>query len=293
VSPCHRLRFTPFLTYRAGRRRKVRCIRSPQDAKICRRCEERGTVCAEQVLSSRPLQASRVPSRYRISQLESKVTRLSRVIHDIQLKLGETPSLSFEPSLSQEGSTFDTDVSDDDNSSASEVLSTNPSSHLHSLFQNDWLSVDAHSHYKHLQDRMTTASSQWLDLSRRELQKLIPTKQDVSKIATPSNFLPILHVLMPQPFTVRSHQELVQAYDEMHKPNVDPISLASWLLIIAITAEHNPQIVSGPTAKSRIDQRLLNFPRAVANIVEKTILSHDVLVCSVPGLGMALNYFRL
>lgn len=142
-----------------------------------------------------------------------------------------------------------------------------------------------------LQDRKAKAPVHVLDTARQALQKLIPSKGEVSHLArSASRWLGLLNTLLPQPFSVKSQQEMLESYDEMHKPDVDVISLASWLLTIAITTQQTPH-EQDSAAKGY--QSLSNFPRAVCDIVESTIISDDRLICTIQGLGMALHFVRL
>jgi hypothetical protein len=106
----------------------------PEDAQTCRRCEERGSECIAQTHSSQPLHLQRLSSRYRISKLELKVASLSKIIRDIEIKLGNLPTQVSEPTPALAVSSPETYESDD-NSSMSDVLATEPPSHMRSLFQ--------------------------------------------------------------------------------------------------------------------------------------------------------------
>ena len=99
---------------------------------------------------------------------------------------------------------------------------------MRSLFQNDWLSVDTDRQNEQLHDRKARASTHLLDTSRHALRKLIPSKHEVSHIArSASRWLDLLHTLLPQPFAVKSQQEILECYEEMCKPDTDTISLAT------------------------------------------------------------------
>jgi hypothetical protein len=191
------------------------------------------------------------------------------------------------------GSSPGSDESDDD-SSNSDVLTTNAPSHIRSLFQNDWLSVDTHPQGEELQDHKGKGCSQLLDTARHALQELIPSRDEVSSIASSaSRWLILLHAVLPQPFAARSQEELLACYEEMRKPNVDPMILASWLLTIAITAQEIEQEHDSPAFQPKGTQRFSSFHRAVSEAVESTILCHDRLMSTVQGLGMAMHFFRL
>jgi hypothetical protein len=221
-----------------------------------------------------------VSSRYRISQLESQVAGLSKIVHDIGLSIGHQPTQIPKPAHSP-SSRVDDD-SDDDSSVSDVIITADPPSHLRSLFQNDWLSVDTRQQNEQLQDRKAKVSVHLLDAARHALQKLIPQKDEVIEVArSASKWLGLIVALLPQPFAIESGLEMVELYDEMHKPDADAICLGSWLLTIAIAIQEMPNASH------------LSFSRAVSDRVESTILSHDGLICTLAGLGMALNFCRL
>ncbi|KIX07248.1 uncharacterized protein Z518_01901 [Rhinocladiella mackenziei CBS 650.93] len=276
------------------RRRKIRCIRSAEDAQTCRSCEDRGAVCVAQIYSSRPVRAQRLPSRHRISQLESQVASLSKAIRDIQSKLGYQATDVLGPTVAQPESIPGTDDSDDDDSTVSGVLATEQPSQLRSLFQNDLLCVEPRQQNEPLRDRKAKASARLLDTARQALQKLILPKDEVSDLVrSATTWLDLAHALLPRPFAVKSQQELLDAYDNIIKPDVDVISLASWLLDVAVTAQQVPQDHHSPVTRLKRFQSTSVFTQAVSDTVEKTILNHDRLISTVQGLGTAVHFLRL
>jgi hypothetical protein len=212
--------------------------------------------------------------------LESKVTKLNKVIGDIQSKLGLQPSETPE---TVERSSPEFDDSGDD-SSVVDVPTAEQPSHLRSLFQNEWLSTNTRQHTEGPRDRNTKASAHLLDVAKHALQKLIPSKEEFSEFASSSfssRWLELLHDLLPQPFMVHSQEEFLESYNEMTKPDVPTMSLATWLVTVAITGQQDHRS-SGS-----------GFSRTVSDVVESTILSHDRLTGTVQGLGIAVHFVRL
>ncbi|MCJ1383499.1 hypothetical protein MMC17_006613 [Xylographa soralifera] len=165
---------------------------------------------------------------------------------------------------------------------------------MRSLFQNDWLSVDIDRPNEQLHDRKAMVSAHLLDTARHTLQKLIPSKYEVSHIArSASRWLDLLHTLLPQPFAVKSQQEILECYEEMCKPDTDAISLATWLITIAITAQQIPQEHGSPSTQLDSRQKYSRFSRLVSEIVESTLIAYDRLIFTVDGLGMAMHFVRL
>ncbi|KAJ5641974.1 hypothetical protein N7490_005974 [Penicillium lividum] len=182
----------------------------------------------------------------------------------------------------------------DDESKMSDILITERPSHIQSLFQNDWLSLDNRQKTGKLQERRERASANLLETARRALQKLIPSKDEVVGIYKSAfEWMRILHALLPQPFIARSDEEAISSYDQMREPNVDPMALASWMLTLAMTAQQMPQgeiITSGQSGES---MRRFDLSRVISNTVERTIITHDRLLGTTSGIMLCIHWIRL
>lgn len=218
---------------------------------------------------------------------------LTKAVHGIESRLGYQPTQPSESFPPPPESNHETDESDEE-STISDVLGTEHPAQLRSLFHNDWLSIDPSQNSEHPEDRKVKGSTYLLDMARQVLQKLIPAKEDLASLATSSSsWLDLLHTLLPQPSAARSERELSESYDDMLKPDVDTISLASWLLTIAITVQQIPGEYRSPTAQPGNIHKLSSFARAVSEAVESTILHHERLLCNPQGLGMGIHFCRL
>ena len=211
----------------------------------------------------------------------------------MQLKLGYQPTET--PETIEHFSPEPEDSGDD--SSVVDVPNAQQPWHLRSLFQNDWLSVDTHLQNEYLQDRNAKASAHLLHIAKPALQKLIPSKDEFLSFATSSSssseWLILLHHLLPQPFTIKSQQEFLESYDALNKPDVSTLDLATWLLTVAITAQQDPCASDSPEDQVTRYTRCLGFSRAVSDTVESTIITHDRLIGTVQGLGMSVHFVRL
>lgn len=166
-------------------------------------------------------------------------------------------------------------------------------SHLRSLFQNEWLSVDTRRDEAQLQGRRKK-DSDLMEIARPRLQSLIPSREEVSEIMSFAyDWLSVLRIILPQPFTVESRQEVLERYDEMCRPDVDAVDLASWLLTIAITAQQIPQGPMSPEVQSQTYRSRIELCRQIINTVEETVFRHDRLLGTVKGLGMVVHILRL
>ncbi|KAF4493677.1 Zn(II)2Cys6 transcription factor (Eurofung) [Fusarium agapanthi] len=272
------------------RRRKIRCVRIPEDSLTCRQCVERKTSCLAQVSKSRTRQARRLPSRHRITQLESQVSQLTKTINDIQVKLGGESILHLEQQIDQSPGS---DVSDDE-STNSEGLIAEESSDFRSLFHNDILSSDTGQQHEQISERRIKAMVSLCERVRPALQRLIPSKDETAEMLVVSfDWLQMLASLLPQPAAADSHQALLARYDDMCRPDVDVVELASWLLTVAITAQQIPQASRDMKPQSLGSRRRLHFSRAVSDAIETLVLSNDRLVGNIPGLGLGLHFVRL
>lgn len=276
----------------AGRSRKVRCIQSFGDAQTCRRCEERGSECVAQTYStSQPLEPpQRWSSRHRIAELESKVLSLTETVRDTQAKLEHQATQTQGSSV---GRSFGIDSSDGDPSVSEHSIAEQPS-HLRLLFQNDWLSVDSLQKSQQIQGHRATSTAHLLDIARKSLQRLIPSKDELSDVTrSASDWLTTLNALFPLPSMAKSQEEVVASYEEMHSSNVDTIRLASWLLTVAITAEQLPQEHESMASRLEGRERRKGLSKAISDTVGDEIISHDSLTGSIQGLAISMQFIRL
>lgn len=214
-------------------------------------------------------------------------------MRDIEIKIGNNSLQVLRPTSALAVSSPETYESDDD-SIMSDVLATEPPSHMRSLFQNDWLSVNPDGQSVQLYDRKVGASADLLNAARHALQKLIPSLYEVTRIARyASSWLGLLHTLLPQPFAVNSEEEILESYEDMCKADIDSISLATWLITVAITAQQIPQEHDSLSTQLDVRQKYLTYSQEVCNTVERTLLPYDRLICTVEGLGMAMHFVRL
>ncbi|PYH79013.1 hypothetical protein BO82DRAFT_356810 [Aspergillus uvarum CBS 121591] len=182
----------------------------------------------------------------------------------------------------------------DDESNTSDILATERPSHLQSLFQNNWLSLDSRQKDGQQQERKERPSSNLLNTAREALQKLIPPKHEVVEMYNSAfEWLKVLHAFLPQPFIAQSKADALGKYDRMIKPDVDTMALASWMLTLAITAQQTPR--DGPSTPEQSEKWLKQFElsQAISDAVESTIISHDRLLGTTTGLMLCMHWTRL
>ncbi|KAF2753837.1 putative Zn(II)2Cys6 transcription factor [Pseudovirgaria hyperparasitica] len=273
------------------RRRKVRCTWSSDDAQICRRCEERGTTCVAQIYSSAPVRERKYSSRDRISQLENKISNLTRAVRNIESKLGhehtETPE---SPRIETRGSQDIAD-SEDDTDSSENFPSARPE-HLENLFKSDWMTSKAI--HGRVYEPKGKSHTHLIDAARNALQPLVPTKENLTSIASfSSKWIALQQALFPTGRIVKSQEEMLEKYDTMRSPDVDIYDLCQWLLAVALTAQQIPDDQGSPTTQARRYQSAAAFSRAVCDATLNTIFNQDSLLGTIEGLSVSMSYLRL
>lgn len=285
------------LSYNAGRRRKVKCTWTSENARACRRCEERGSKCESQVRSSEPREKRKLSSRERIARLEAQLGRLSGVVVSLQSKVDGQPPLSEARTGSMDGVEslmHDAPDEEDRSSSDSEVVEEDLQTRLYSLFENDVVSTDAQQNTKAKHEQSSRSVMASLNTARTILQRFIPPKSDIQmKSGHVPRWQRLLHEIMPLALPPESAEELLSSYDAMMQPDVDTMTLAAWLLGIAVvTQQALPDDGSSPTGLVRHYQNRSSYVRALADTVETHILSHDSLIGTVRGVSLALMNAR-
>lgn len=175
----------------------------------------------------------------------------------------------------------------DSESESLELSPTNHPSHLRQLFDNDLLNSrePGNSSLKH-RDSILLAEA------RRQLQKLIPTREDVTTITRFSGpWMSIYITLFPQVRTLTNPEETVARYDEICAADANPLFVANVLISLALTIRQIPDhdmnpLVPGIPNSSR-------FIEDVSETVDRTIVSNDILASTLEGIETSLHYSRL
>lgn len=288
----------------AGRRRKVRCVWTSEQAQECRRCEERGAVCIPQTQSIPTSGSRKLNSKERITRLEGQVSHLSKVVRDLESKLGQKLSKSPDFQLvtkpfddaaqDSEGIDEDEDEDDDDSSSVAQLVTEDRPSHLYSLFQNEMLSTDNSTNMQEIRQRGSKMTNQLLNSVKLALQPLIPSQDDVLTIANhTSRWYTILFDIFPLSRTPRTREEVLEGYGAATEPDADPMALAFWMLILAMVSQQVPQDAFSPDSTVKGLESRNTFARQVSDAVHSTIISHYSLLGSLAGLEVAMLWLRV
>ena len=222
--------------------------------------------------------------------------RLNGVVVSLQSRIDGQPSGPETGTNSADGFeilTYDAAGEDDKSSSDSEVVEEDPPNHLYSLFENDVLRTNAQANTKVKQEQSSRSVIASLNTARAELQRFIPPRSDIQmKSGHLMRWQRLLHEIMPMASLQASAEELSSSYDDMIQPDADTMNLATWLLGIAVVSQQVPPDASSPTGFMKHFQNRSNYVRALADTVETHILSHDSLIGSVKGIGLALMNAR-
>ncbi|KPM43734.1 hypothetical protein AK830_g2774 [Neonectria ditissima] len=265
------------------RRRKVACSWTSEHDAACRRCEERGSSCVAQVFASPSTSVRRAGTRDRVSRLEQQVARLTKAVYDRETTLEAQGTAS--PNGRLRDDVVSSDAGTDTESQVSDVPMMEPPSYLNSLFNNNLISSDNQSSDNIQELRARKALAHLADTARAALQPLIPSKEDVAVFAGhASGWQLLLHFVVPVASMSKPGHELLAQYEDMRQPTVDPLSLASWLIAIAITVEQMPREVASGGFTSKWSTNTSRFSTAVAEAVERTIVARETLSGSLEGV---------
>jgi len=309
----------------------VKCEWTGDDASACNNCIARSRTCLAQGPASPTSEAARLSSRDRIRQLEDQVGSLWSVVHRLQasaqldttqVSQDATTATTHQPycmprkntrycirrqsqepsshALAEQGGSGDTldnetQVSSDTDDSELEAFNLLPSSHLRQLFDNglldaqdsrdaSWQTCD-YSGYQ-------SASKTYLTIARRQLQKILPPRDDVAAIAGFSfPWMNIYNALFPRVRFMATAEEMLTQYDELCTPNANPMSLANVLLSLALSIRQIPEadvnsLVTGIPNVSR-------FVDEVTEVVDRTIASNDTLAATLEGIETSMLFTRL
>lgn len=294
------------------RQRKVRCIYS--GSSTCDNCVARHRVCVAQGPTS-PAPEPPPSSRDRIRHLESEVASLWGVVRRLEQHQGarnssapdDSPAVHPSPwrerqaPFSQDAANRSEIVEDngeDTTDSMSEDLGVSPANqptHLRQLFDNElldsrspqdapWGSRDHSGHPNSMKHHLNEA--------RRQLQKLIPSREDVASITSFSYpWMSIYFALFPRVHMVASGEELLYQYDELCQPDANPMSIANLLISLSlsvrqITTEDARPLASGVS-------KMPHFIKEVSETVDRMIVGNDVLAGTLEGIETSLLFVRL
>ncbi|KAI1866399.1 hypothetical protein JX265_007700 [Neoarthrinium moseri] len=274
------------------RRRKLRCSWTSDSARVCRRCEERSLQCVPQTLSSPSSSQPPQSTRERVQWLEQQVAGLSKSVQALEEKQNGAPQLSNEvspASISYEDAAG-SDMSESEASIPDAAISTQPT-YLGALFNNSLISS-----VNEINDDpgRNQPPSQLADTARALLRPLIPRKEDLAVIASrATGWLTVLNDILPIDSAVKSGDEMLARYDEVNRVTADPFTLASWLMMVALSAEHNPSIVLRTGLPGNGCRAGSEYSRPVVDAVERAIISCDRLMTTVEGIEVAILLVRL
>lgn len=247
---------------------------------------------------------STASSKARISRLETETKQLRQAVLVIQEQLKSatgrgdpSPRISSIGDLQQDVEFDDKqddeqDDSDDASSITSEIILQDRPSHLTPLFQNELISTDTQRNVEIQYMQQRRMMDQRLETARKALQPLIPTPEQLELLGSHVfSWLTLLQDLAPVKSLPLSQQDIIASYPSMKEPDVDPLRLGCWLLVLAVTAlQLPPQSAASMTLEKDFQTA---FPQAVQRAVETHIISHDSLCGTITGLETCLMHLRL
>lgn len=232
--------------------------------------------------------ALRLTSRDRISHLEDNVTALWTALRTMDMRAGgpshDGPPIATPQNREARGES-------ESESDAAELTPANAPSHLKQLFDNSLVGSGLPNGLESANANDSERSSGSLARPRQRLQALLPCKQDVHIIAEyASTWMTLYHSLFTTSGVFKNGEDLVSHYDQIQQPFAQPVTVAAFLLSIAITAQHVPTQLAQPLTDIKDAQAYI---REVSRAVEETIVSNDALAASLEGIETSLLFVRL
>lgn len=311
------------------RNRKLKCTWPGDDSPICNNCAARSRPCVPQGPTLRTFETAPVTSRERIRQVEDEVRSLWSAVRRLETNAqGSTthgpsnPGSSYRtpqefeqhPEYSQtlRASSFPPEgtrphrelVEDGDEDSMDtaeseldgfELSASHQPTHLRQLFDNDLLGS------RHRDDTTwdergyrtaRPAVEMYLTIARRQLQRLLPSREDVSAIAGFTfSWMSIYTAMFPRIRMQTTAEEMVAQYDELCSPTANPMSLANLLVSLALTIRQIPAEEVRTLAPGL--RNVSRFADEVSETVDRTIASNDTLAATLDGIETSLLFTRL
>lgn len=176
-----------------------------------------------------------------------------------------------------------------------ELSASHQPSHLRQLFDNDLLNSrnpDASPWEPHSPQDAPPAGEMYLTIARRELQRLLPSREDVSAIAGFTfSWMSIYTAMFPRIRMQVTVEEMLAQYDELSSPNANPMSLANLLVTLALTIRQIPANDVKSLAPGL--RNVSSFVDEVSETVDRTIASNDTLAATLDGIETSLLFTRL
>ena len=232
----------------------------------------------------------KITSRERIGRLESTVTTLRASIQRLETKLGIEPIKD-----PHGGHVHDVALAEDDDDSSdshSDLSAVNPPAHLRQLFDNELLGTPVAASSATTSDQKESHSITALSRIRRELQRLIPSREDVAVIQHyMDTWLPLLKQFFPASTFLKTGSGVLENYDEMQSDTPHPVAVAGYLIPIAITLQHVPKEMTASVLTSIKDGPMV--VKQVSDVIEQKLIADDTLLTTLEGIEMNLMFLRL
>jgi hypothetical protein len=303
------------------RSRKLKCVWIGEETGACTNCAARSRACVAQGPALPTFETTPPNARDRIRLLEQEVGSLWSVVRRLEANAdgGTTHGLSdlglsyltpqehdhpqnvgesSRPSESTRGHVEDRAEDPLDNSDSEldgfELSASHQPTHLRQLFNNGLLDSQAADavwedtgHHS-----ARPATEMYLTIARRQLQRLLPSREDVSAIAGFTfPWMSIYIAMFPRIRMQTTAAEMIDQYDDLRSPNANPMSLANLLISLALTIRQIPA-----NDVRSLSLGLRNVPRFVEEVsetVDRTIASNDMLAATLDGIETSLLFTRL
>jgi hypothetical protein len=310
------------------RNRKLKCTWAGDDSTVCNNCVARSRPCVAQGPTLRIYETGPLTTRDRIRQAEGEIKSLWDVVrrletntqggtthgtsipgssyrtpqefeqhpgHSRTRRASSYPSEGTKPTggFAEDGAEESMDTAESELDEF-ELSAAHQPTHLRQLFDNDVLGS------RHRDDTTWNerdyrsarpAVEMYLNTARCQLQRLLPSRDDVSAIAGFTfSWMSIYAAMFPRIRMQTTAEEMLAQYDELCSPNANPMSLANMLISLALTILQVPTEEVNSLAPGL--RNVSRFVDEVSETVERTITSNDTLGATLDGIETSLLFTR-
>lgn len=308
------------------RNRKLKCEWAGDQARICNNCAARSRTCVAQGPALPTFETTPATARDRLRSLENEVESLWSVVRRLEdnargdnthgpsdpglfyrtpQENPDHPQTLRDSSQASEGTRPSRDFVEGDGGNSLDSVDSEPDglelaaahqpTHLRQLFDNDLLDSQTPNDPEwqdHDYRNARPAVEKYLNIARRELQRLLPSREDVSAIAGFTfPWMSIYVAMFPHIRMQTTAKEMLDQYDELCSPNANPMSLANLLISMALTIRQIPANDVRSLAPGL--RNVARFVAEVSETIDRTIASNDTLAATLDGIETSLLFTRL
>ncbi|KAK4505996.1 hypothetical protein PRZ48_003961 [Zasmidium cellare] len=238
----------------------------------------------------RSVNADKLTSRDRISRLEAQIANLTSAASDRRQSSLTSP---VEDEYHEDGESDtpidDAEVTDD----PGEGPAAAPPTHLKFLFDNALIGPEQHEENPGDDLSKARCSPRYLEQARARLQRLMPSRKDVTVAASYADpWMKLYLALFPTEAAIAARHNLMADYEPMLATDAHPVHIAFYLLTFTITIRQIPPSHANELSLSGHEDSSA-YAREVSHAVETCIIAHTEIASTVDGMEATVMYLRL